>query len=105
MVKRIVKHNDGDWECEITQNELGLDECVKLNKIIPIDKKSHCIMCGNIVALGTNVRCETCNLEWLREEHKDNQNWAVRHIRLLEKEVAELKARLDELESKPNENV
>jgi hypothetical protein len=80
----------------------------------------YCIKCGSklveiydreeLTHIITNYQCLNANCSefkkpWLFAENKDSQNWAVRHIRLLEKEVAELKARLDELESKPNENV
>jgi len=29
-------------------------------------------------------KCTNCKLQWTLAEHKDNQNWAVRHIRSLE---------------------
>ena len=53
-----------------------------------------CIKCGNAVLLpiGGPIRCEVCNLQWTLAEHKDNQDWAVRHIRQLEQRIATLEA-------------
>jgi DNA-directed RNA polymerase subunit RPC12/RpoP len=78
----------------------------------------NCINCGNKlesiidVAKGLinltilGYKCPVCkmtvdgiekNLEWTAAEHKDNQNWNVRHTRMLEQQVAELQRLLAEL--------
>jgi uncharacterized Zn ribbon protein len=52
-----------------------------------------CIFCGKelIYNLGDDiVKCESCKLEWTKAEHKDNQDWAIRHTRLLEQRIATL---------------
>lgn len=57
---------------------------------------SLCIFCGlklNIIESG--YKCVHCNLQWSLSEHKDNQNWAVRHIRALEARVQQLETALD----------
>ena len=60
-----------------------------------------CIKCGNELTISINqqlhYRCEFCNLEWSLAEHKDNQNWAVRHIRALETRIANLELSMDTL--------
>jgi hypothetical protein len=66
---------------------------------------SKCIFCGNDVTffdydertIPRKVKCEICGIEWDYTEHKDNQNWAIRHIRLLEQENANLKTKLENL--------
>jgi hypothetical protein len=86
-------------------------------------KKMKCIFCGQDVSLISNdveekyeeieqsgmivqhlipavhemdhYECIPCGLSWTFEEHKDNQNWAVRHIRELEKQVETFKEILD----------
>jgi hypothetical protein len=70
-----------------------------------------CIICGNEIEaiLESNpkmepamliggYKCNVCNLQWTLAEHKDNQNWAVRHIRALEAKISELENRIKELE-------
>jgi hypothetical protein len=52
-----------------------------------------CIFCGSELEKNINVcKCLNCNLQWTLAEHKDNQNWAVRHIRLLESATQALQA-------------
>jgi hypothetical protein len=57
---------------------------------------AKCIICGAELEILTNYpeilgyKCSNCNLQWTLAEHKDNQNWAVRHIRALEAQVKEL---------------
>ena len=59
----------------------------------------YCIKCGNkILYGGMGWICEHCNLTWERKDLKDNQNWAVRHIRALEAKISELENRIKELE-------
>jgi len=50
-----------------------------------------------------NPDCELNNEKkaennWTLEKHKDNQEWAVRHMRTLETLVASLEVRIKELE-------
>jgi hypothetical protein len=64
-----------------------------------------CIKCGNELATIYDVyqpiilgyKCLNCNLQWTLAEHKDNQNWAVRHIRALEAEIQLLKDQLEQI--------
>jgi len=74
-----------------------------------------CIKCGKeLIPYGfpiklegyqcNNPDCPEYNKPWTLAEHKDNQNWAVRHIRLLEsktqaleQENADLKTKLENL--------
>jgi hypothetical protein len=74
---------------------------------------ANCIICGiNVVPIYDNptpysriikYQCPICKdgveqpLEWTASEHKDNQNWNVRHTRALEAQVAELQRLLAEL--------
>lgn len=70
----------------------------------------YCIYCGQIVKptgfdkfmvpigfICTNPDCVNPKKEWTLSEDKDNQNWAIRHIRLLEQENANLKTKLENL--------
>lgn len=64
----------------------------------------NCIYCGNeieivrdpnecVIIKGykcTNEACPNPVKEWTLAEHKDNQNWNVRHTRALEARVSEL---------------
>ena len=65
-------------------------------------EKQYCIKCGSqLVQMYLNdihvVHCENSNCElninkkeennWSLAEHKDNQSWAVRHIRALETQI------------------
>ena len=55
-----------------------------------------CIICGSEVSISDDlIKCLICNLQWTLAEHKDNQEWAVRHIRALEAHVKELQIALD----------
>jgi hypothetical protein len=45
-----------------------------------------------------NSDCELYNQSWSEAEHKDNQDWAVRHIRALEQRVQTLEGLLSALE-------
>ena len=64
-----------------------------------------CIKCGSELRCIVNspnepiigYKCPNCNLEWSLAEHKDNQNWAVRHIRALETRIANLELSMDTL--------
>jgi hypothetical protein len=47
-----------------------------------------------------NPDCSIFMQPWSIDDHKDNQDWAVRHIRLLEKENDDLKKRIELLEAK-----
>lgn len=42
-----------------------------------------------------NPDCEIYNEEWSTAEHKDNQDWAIRHIRALEAENQTLRDEVD----------
>jgi len=44
-----------------------------------------------------NVDCEIYNEQWLISEHKDNQDWNVRHTRALEAELAQMRTDFDAL--------
>lgn len=44
-----------------------------------------------------NKECSEFGHPWTKEEHKDNQDWAVRHIRLLEQKVTDLESKITEL--------
>ena len=66
-----------------------------------------CIFCGkdcdfilnpvHPMGLATHIRCVNCNLIWTVEEHKDNQDWNIRHTRLLEQRVQTLESQIKEL--------
>jgi hypothetical protein len=69
-----------------------------------------CILCGAELVeiyreptIVVGYYCPNCidkegnQLQWSLSEHKDNQNWAIRHIRLLEQENANLKTKLENL--------
>jgi hypothetical protein len=69
---------------------------------------NKCIFCGtevewiyapndHICLIPIKIQCLQCGLEWTKAEHKDNQNWNVRHTRALEAQVAELQRLLAEL--------
>lgn len=61
---------------------------------------SKCVLCGAeleavLVSDGNlthcvGYQCLNCKLQWTVAEHKDNQHWAVRHIRDLEAEQTKL---------------
>ena len=63
-----------------------------------------CIMCGAELTVILNdskpntstigYKCTNCKLQWTPAEHKDNQNWAVRHIRALEADNQALKEQI-----------
>jgi hypothetical protein len=68
----------------------------------------YCIYCGQIVKptgfdkfmvpigfICTNPDCVNPKKEWTLSEDKDNQNWAIRHIRALEARVQQLETALD----------
>ena len=71
-----------------------------------------CIKCGqelkanwneNVLCVGytcINSNCEIYNQSWSIATHKDNQNWAVRHIRALETQIKELQEALLLLQQK-----
>lgn len=46
-----------------------------------------------------NPECEIYNEQWTIGAHKDNQDWAVRHIRILESKNSILEQRVQMLES------
>ena len=50
-----------------------------------------------IEILKDGCKCVPCGLEWSLAEHRDNQNWAIRHIRELEAKVDKLEAAIDAL--------
>jgi len=70
-----------------------------------------CIKCGHELkiwdddAISTiwykcmNLDCVIYKQSWTLSEHKDNQNWTVRHIRALEAENQYLKEDLVELKT------
>jgi len=62
---------------------------------------SKCIICGNelqftYVGQFAGWKCLNCktkdgtSLEWTLAEHKDNQNWTVRHLRIAEAKIIDL---------------
>jgi hypothetical protein len=62
-----------------------------------------CIFCGSELEKNINVcKCLNCNLQWTLAEHKDNQNWAVRHIRALEDQVRLLQTENQNLKDQIN---
>lgn len=69
-----------------------------------------CIKCGHELSCVdeprgwqcVNSSCEEYQHSWTLAEHKDNQDWNVRHTRMLEEEVFLLKERLSKLESDMN---
>jgi hypothetical protein len=69
----------------------------------------YCIKCGNKLTeyidneqqsgyICLNQNCIIYNTSWKITDHKDNQEWAVRHIRALEAKISELENRIKELE-------
>lgn len=72
----------------------------------------RCIKCGGIanhdMEIDTNpetnggspmklkgFKCESCGETWSIFEHKDNQDWNVRHTRILEQKVESLTTQLN----------
>ena len=65
----------------------------------------RCIFCGKTLTwlfdkpdpmqLCIGFKCETCNLQWTIEDHKNSVDWAIRHIRSLETAVQSLEKKLD----------
>lgn len=59
---------------------------------------NRCIKCGREVryfdhdsrAIPRKIGCDHCHLEWTLADHKDDGDWAVRHIRLLESKTQAL---------------
>jgi hypothetical protein len=80
---------------------------------------TKCIKCGSelhfeytedlpnrIVSIQcTNPECSEFNKPWTLAEHKDNQDWAVRHIRALEQRVQTLESQIQQLIKSNNELV
>lgn len=44
-----------------------------------------------------NQTCEVFGQEWLFDDNKDNQDWNVRHTKVLEQQVAKLQQLVSEL--------
>jgi len=67
----------------------------------------RCIFCGKTLTwlfdkpdpmqLCIGFKCETCNLQWTIEDHKNSVDWAIRHIRSLETAVKELQCDLNKI--------
>jgi hypothetical protein len=76
------------------------------NQGLGVDQTMKCIKCGqNVIGVlsGThttgyqcvNELCTEYNQPWSLADHKDNQDWAVRHIRALEAQLKEQQEAID----------
>jgi hypothetical protein len=65
----------------------------------------RCILCGGVLIPKHDMNeltiigfsCPICNIEWTIEEHKEVDNWSVRHIRSLETAVKSMQEALEKL--------